>query len=123
MAKKTQPSRKEIFVSILLRYGLGIVFVYAGIAAFFNPENWIGFVPDFLDGVFLMIFSTYEILLGLGLFANFKTYHLSILSSLTLLAIIISNISLLDLLFRDVAIFFMSLSLLVLSHRNHLFKN
>lgn len=120
--KKSKTNKKEFLVSMLLRYGLGIVFIYAGISSFFTPTNWIGFVPDFIGliipkEIFLIVFSVYEILLGIGLFANYKTFELSIFSSITLFLILFGNISVLDILFRDIAILFMSLSLMALSYK------
>lgn len=42
---------KKFNSNILLRFGLGFVFLYAGIAAFVQPEMWIGFVPSFIENI------------------------------------------------------------------------
>src|SRR3989344_2780922 len=99
-------------VSLILRFGLAFVFIYAGISAFINPQNWIGFVPTFIGnfitrGFVLMDFSILEIILGIGLLFNYKTYFLSIVSMIFLMGIILPNTLVLDVIFRDVAIFFM----------------
>jgi len=113
---------RGILVSLLLRSGLAIVFIYAAISSFLNPTNWIGFIPNFIELIipketFLIIFSIFEILLGFGLLLDYKIYNLSIISSVTLFVILFGNISALDILFRDVAILFMSLTLVALSYR------
>ena len=120
--KKQNVNKKELLISLLLRSGLAIVFIYAAISAFLNPSNWIGFVPGFIEfiipkEIFLVIFSIYEVFLGIGLLANYKTFKLALLSSITLFFILFGNIFALDILFRDVAILFMSLSLMALSYK------
>ena len=120
--RQMKEQKKDILISFLLRSGLAIVFFYAGISSFLNPTNWIGFVPNFLGAIiskeiFLMIFSIFEILLGIGLLFDYKTFTLSILSSITLFLILFGNIMNLEILFRDVAILFMALALVALSYR------
>lgn len=116
-------NKKELLISFLLRSGLAIVFFYAGISSFLNSANWIGFVPNFVSliiskEIFLIIFSAYQVLLGAGLLFDYKTFALSILSSATLFLILFVNIMNLEILFRDIAILFMALSLIALSSKN-----
>ena len=118
---KTQSQKKNILISFLLRSGLAIVFLYAGISSFLNPTSWIGFVPNFIEliipkEIFLIIFSAYEILLGTGLLFDYKTFTLAILSSVTLFLILFVNIMNLEILFRDIAILFMALALIALEN-------
>lgn len=117
---KNKINKKEILISFLLRSGLAIAFFYAGISALLNTTNWIGFVPNFIGAIiskeiFLTIFSAYQILLGIGLLFDYKTFTLSILSSITLFLILFINIMNLEILFRDIAILFMALALISLS--------
>src|SRR3989338_6944768 len=103
-SKRGKEQSKNILISFLLRSGLAIAFFYAGISSFLAPTNWIGFVPNFIGAIiskeiFLMIFSTYQILLGIGLLFDYKTFTLSILSSATLFLILFENIMGLDILF------------------------
>src|SRR3989344_9147581 len=122
-SKRGKEQSKNILISFLLRAGLAIAFFYAGISSFLAPTNWIGFVPNFIGAIiskeiFLMSFSGYQILLGIGLLFDYKTFMLSILSSLTLFLIVSGNIMSLELLFRDVAILFMALALISLSYKS-----
>ncbi len=64
------------------------------------------------------IFSIYEIVLGLWLLTDKKTFHAASLAALTMTMIIIFNLSALDLVFRDVAILFAALALAALHHKN-----
>ncbi|MEK6844970.1 MAG: hypothetical protein AABX44_01815 [Nanoarchaeota archaeon] len=118
--KKKTKNKRELLISFLLRAGLAIAFFYAGISSFLNPTSWIGFVPNFIGAIiskeiFLMIFSGYQILLGIGLLFDYKTFTLAILSSATLFSILFVNIINLEILFRDIAILFMALALAALS--------
>ncbi len=119
-AKNSKINKRELLISFLLRAGLAIAFFYAGISSFLNSANWIGFIPNFISliiskEIFLIIFSAYQILLGAGLLFDYKTFTLSILSSITLFLILFVNIMNLEILFRDIAILFMALALVALS--------
>ena len=111
---------KNVLVSFFLRSGLAIVFLYAGIASLISPENWIGYIPQFIQNNFptsilLILFSVYEISIGLWLLSNKKIFYASILSSKIMFLIIIFNFSVFDVVFRDIAILFMAISLVILS--------
>jgi len=113
---------KEVLISFFLRIGLAIVLFYAGIASLFFPENWVGYIPEFLSGIFpnsvlLVLFSVYEIALGLWLLSNKKTFYAAIVSAVTMFFIVIFNFAVLDVVFRDIAIFFMALALAVMSKK------
>ncbi|MDO8516257.1 MAG: DoxX family membrane protein [bacterium] len=110
-------------VSLLLRIGLASVFLYAGIAAFIEPDSWIGYLPMFLRKMFpaellLMGFSTVEILLSLWLLSGKKILYAAAFSSCMLLGIIVANFGAMDIIFRDFAILFSALALVVLSYND-----
>ena len=113
--------------SFFLRVGLATVFLYAAIAAFLDPNAWIGFLPAFLrqwipNAPLLTAFSVYELALALWLLTNWKTSLAATCAALTLAAIIITNIGAFDILFRDVAIFFAALALLTLDRQRKTFS-
>ena len=118
MSKK-KPNRNAL-VSFFLRSGLAVVFLYAGIASLISPENWVGFIPQFIQNNFpasilLILFSIYEISIGLWLLSNKEIFYASILSSKIMFLIIIFNFSVFDVVFRDIAILLMAISLVILS--------
>ena len=105
-------------VLVLLRISIASVFLYAAISSLITPDNWIGFFPKLLRDTFptrplLLFFSAYEIGLSLWILSGWKNFYAAILSALTLLGIIGSNLNQLDIVFRDFAIFFSSLALAV----------
>ncbi|MDP3734261.1 MAG: hypothetical protein Q8R37_03450 [Nanoarchaeota archaeon] len=106
-------------VSFFLRVGLAVVFLYAAISSLLNPLSWVGFFPSWLraiipDTILLYLFSGYEIILSLWLFSSWRIVYAALLSIATLVGIIITNLGALDIIFRDVAILFMAVSLAVL---------
>lgn len=111
--------QNERLISFLLRVGIANAFLYAAIAAFLDPFSWVGFMPSWIDAVIprsilLSLFSTYEIVLALWLLSGKQIFRAATLSSVTLFFIILFNISSLDILFRDVPIFFAGLALITL---------
>jgi uncharacterized membrane protein YphA (DoxX/SURF4 family) len=106
------------WVIILLRVSIASVFLYAAVASLVTPENWIGYFPNFLRDLFpttllLIGFSIYEILLCVWLLIPWKTFYAAGLASATLAGIIITNIGLFDIVFRDLAILGAALALAV----------
>lgn len=114
-------SSKKIPV-FFLRFGLAFVFLYAGAMAFLHPLDWIGFLPHWLKGIIplsdqniLSVFSFSELFLGVMLLLGIQMFFVSVLSSLMLLGIVVFNWGALDILFRDVGLFFAALALVFLS--------
>ncbi len=107
---------------ILLRLSIASVFVYAAIASFITPENWIGYFPQFLQHaipqqILLTGFSLYEILLAVWLLSGKKTFYAAILAACTLFGIIVANVVEIDILFRDFAIILAAFSLAVFTYK------
>lgn len=110
------------YALIFLRIGIASVFLYAAVAATFNPSSWIGYIPQFMRNILpgeilLRFFSFYEFVLGIWLLTGWRTFYSAILSSLTLFGIIVTNLGVFDITFRDVAILFSSISLALISKK------
>ncbi len=112
-----------ITVSFFLRVGLAVVFFYAATASLLAPQDWIGFFPTFLRNLFpaqllLTTHAVAEYALAFWLLSNKKPFYAALIAAGALLTIIIANITLLDIVFRDVAIFFAAIALAVLTKDN-----
>jgi uncharacterized membrane protein YphA (DoxX/SURF4 family) len=104
----------------LLQGGLALLFVYAAISSFTNPQNWIGYLPGMLTDRFdaeliLHGFSIYELLLAVWLLSGVYTRYAALLCAATLAGIVASNLSLFEIIFRDLALLFAALALAALS--------
>lgn len=104
-------------ISFYLRLGLASVFLYAAVSSLLAPRLWIGFVPDILAKVgaaetFLPLFSLFEFALALWLLSGRYARCAATAAAATLGLIIAFNLLALDIVFRDVAILFMTLALI-----------
>ena len=104
------------FASVLLRFGLAFVFLYAAVAGFIAPQNWVGYLPGFATAilpanVLLAILGLYEIILGLLLLFKGDVHWPALLAFLTLVGITFVNLSQFDVVFRDVGLAFAALAL------------
>ncbi len=102
-----------------LRVGLAFVFTYASIEIFVNPQIFLKYTPGFLFNVFpvnafLYSFGVGELLLALWLLTKWKSTYSSIISVLLMIGIIAFNPEHFQVLFRNVAIAFGALALLML---------
>ncbi len=110
-------------VNILLRLSVASVFFYAGLASLLDPYSWMGYLPPVLRSMFpenllLMFFSVYELALAVWVLSGWKTFVSASLAALTLLIIISVNYAQMDILFRDLAIFFAAGALIAGSYSN-----
>lgn len=107
---------KNNWAPLLLRLGLATVYIYAAISSLYNPQDWVGYLPEFAKDmvsadILLKIFSFYELALALWLLSGKYVKYAGVLSALTLSGIVLSNFSLFAITFRDIALIFASLAL------------
>ena len=106
----------------LINLGLAFTLIYAGISAFLYPNDWVGFVPQWVEKfgtsqlLALHIHSVVEIILGLWLLSNWKIKWAGIITALDIAAILLVNgfgrgIFLIT--FRDVGLLLMAIYLAV----------
>ena len=115
-------NNREVLVSFLLRVGLCVVFLYAGTAALANPENWIGFVPQWITifiskEIFLAMHGITDLIIAIWLISNYKPFGAGLIASLSLIAIITTNFTQIEIIFRDVAILFSAFTLMALTYK------
>lgn len=113
---------KQKTALILLRLGLAFGFFYAAIFSFLNPDDWIGFFPIFIRNILpahylLTTFSFYELVLGFWLLSGKLSVLSASLAAVSILGIVVFNFGALDIVFRDVGLFFAALALIFLSRR------
>lgn len=106
--------------AVLLRTGLGLVFLYAAISTFLQPLLWEGYLPAILlhiapGHVVLYILAMYELCLALLLFTGAYLKVVSLLCVLTLGGILATNLNQLTVTFRDAGLLFAALALFMLA--------
>jgi hypothetical protein len=114
--------QKHNAIELLLRIGVAFAFVYPAIAAYFDPFSWIGFFPILIrdlfpsDEILLHLFGLSEIVIAVWILIGKRIFIPSVLAALYLLAIVVLNISLLDVIFRDIPILLMAVALAIMHH-------
>ena len=114
--------QNEKLARLFLRIGIAAVFLYAAVAALFDPASWIGFFPRILrdffpERVLLAAHSFGEIILALWLLSDFRVFYAALVAAIALGTIILGNITLIDIVFRDIAILFAAIALALLSRK------
>ncbi len=102
----------------ILILGIAFVFLYFGIDKFVHPKTWIGWMPDWMDGLlgmkndlWMQIVAVTEIMIAIALLIPVRILQqvASIAASLHLLAIL-SQVGWNDIAVRDIGLLFMSMS-------------
>lgn len=95
----------------LLRLALAFAFLYPPISAWFNPLNWVGYIPAFAyifwpfdHFLFLHLFGVAEIVLALWVLSGWRIAIPSTIMGVLLIVIVLTNWSEMDVVFRDVTI-------------------
>lgn len=116
----------KVEAKLLLRVGLAFAFLYAAIAAFVEPENWLGYLPTYVSNFFLpltrefilRVFSSFEIVLSLWLLWGKRLKIAALVSFITLAVITLLNLAVFDVVFRDVSIALAALALYDLAKKS-----
>ena len=108
-------------VNLILRVGVAFAFLYAGIAGFLDPQAWVGWFPKFMRDIIpelmlLQIWGVYEIVTAIWILSSWKIFIPSSLASLSLLGLILFNLSAMDVIFRDVTILCATITLAIQSY-------
>jgi uncharacterized membrane protein YphA (DoxX/SURF4 family) len=103
----------------LLRLGLAIIFLYAGVSSLQHPLDWVGYLPNILTKsiaplTLIKIFAVYELLLALWLATGWRLRYAAILCTATLATIMLTNTGQLITTFRDIGLAFAALALVFL---------
>ena len=104
----------------VLRLGISFAFLYAGLSIVFNPGSWSGFVPLWISNIFpgntfLFAHGITDIVVALWLLSGRAIYYGALVAAFFLLSIVIVNLGAIDIVFRDVSIFFAAIALAILS--------
>jgi uncharacterized membrane protein YphA (DoxX/SURF4 family) len=106
-------------VSLTLRLGLAFAFLYPPISALINPDSWIGYFPSFVrgvvpDAVLLHSFGLMEIVIAVWLMSGKKIFYAATVAMVFLFLIVVFNLAQFEVVFRDVSIATIALSLMCL---------
>jgi uncharacterized membrane protein YphA (DoxX/SURF4 family) len=108
--------------ALVLRLGLAFIFAYAGIASFFQPLEWTGYLPSFITNVVsatvaVQLMALIEVALAVWLVSGVCLFYAAIASTVLLAGITAVNINLLVITFRDVGLVCAALALVLLTRK------
>ncbi len=99
------------YADLLLRLSLAFAFLYPPISAWFDPLSWVGYIPAFAyifwpwsHFVFLHLFGVVEIILALWVLSGWKIVLPAAVMGLLILVIVVTNLSEMEVVFRDLSI-------------------
>ncbi len=109
----------ERISDLILRAGLAFAFLYPPVNALFDPYAWIGYFPSFMygfvsDDVLLHSFGIVEVIIALWILSGWRIFYPSTVAFAMLVGIVIFNVPNFQVLFRDLAIAAIPLSLIVI---------
>ena len=109
---------REKIAWLVIRIGIAFCFLYAAIAGFVDPQSWVGWFPKFMrellpDNTLLGGWGIFEIILALWILSGKKIFIPSVLASLSLAGLILYNLNVMDIIFRDVTILCATIALAI----------
>jgi len=109
---------RDKVADVILRIGLAFAFLYPALDAIVEPYAWIGYFPPFMRGivpdlVLLHAFGAFEIIIALWILSGWRVFYPTALALVMLVAIVCFNMADFQILFRDLAIASIALSILV----------
>jgi len=111
----------EKIANIALRIGVAFALLYPPLNALADPSAWIGYFPPFTRGyvpdeVLLHVFGIVEVILALWILSGRRIFWPSAATTLMLLGIVVFNPTNFQVLFRDLTIAAMTISLAVINY-------
>jgi len=106
--------RYKGYAPLLVRVGLGLVFLFFGVDKIQRPEVWVGWIPPFLRGIdnFLLINGIIEIAFGVLLIIGLFTRYVALIVSVFLMGILVV-FSIDNITGRDIGLLFSAVSLIL----------
>jgi len=106
--------------SPVLRVGVAFAFIYAAIDGFVDPDSWVGWFPKSARDIvpaetLLRLWGILQIILSLWIVSGKKIFWPSLVASLSLAGLILTNLGAMDIIFRDVTILAATIALTIQS--------
>ena len=108
-------------MNLALRIGVAFALLYPALNALVDPLAWIGYFSPFTRGyvpdeVLLHVFGIVEVILALWILSGRRIFWPSAATTLMLLGIVVFNPTNFQVLFRDLTIAAMTISLAVINY-------
>ena len=112
----------KITPNVLLRVAIAFAFLYPAIDGFIEPAAWYSYFPAFVIAIapatlLLPIWGIVEIIIALWILSGKHIFIPSLLATFALVAIVLLNIPLMQIVFRDISLALAALALTIQSYR------
>ena len=119
LSQKNKMDRGQL-ASPVLRVGVAFAFIYAAIDGFVDPDSWVGWFPKSARDIvpaetLLRLWGIFQIILSLWIVSGKKIFWPSLVASLSLAGLILTNLGAMDIIFRDVTILAATIALTIQS--------
>ncbi|MEO8637680.1 MAG: hypothetical protein ABI430_02135 [Candidatus Taylorbacteria bacterium] len=117
----TSPSQKNKTVWLLIRVAIAFAFFYPAIKIHIDPDSWLSYFPPFIKTVgipqivILYLFTAVHLAIGIWILSGKRIFIPCLLATLFLAGLILTNLSQMDILFRDVSLLLITLALAIQS--------
>jgi hypothetical protein len=95
--------------TLLMRIAIAFAFLYPPFDSYFHPYSWISFFPPFMlghvsDGMLLFGWGAIEAIIAVWILSGKKIFIPSLAATILLLAIVVFNLSMFEIVFRDISL-------------------
>ena len=109
--------------TLLLRIAIAFAFLYPPYDTLFNPDSWITFFPQFMLGwapsnELLWGWGIVEVVIALWILSGKKIFIPSLAATILLCLIVIFNLPLMEIVFRDLSLALVAATLAWWSYRS-----
>lgn len=107
---------------LLLRIGLGLTLLYASVDTWLHPDDWVGYVPNFVSEqvdatLFVRMFATVQFALVVWLAIGAYLWLAGLILTAALSGILLTNLGVLEITFRDIGLAFAALAMAALDRQ------
>ena len=102
---------------LLIRIALDFAFLYPAYGFWTNPNDWIGYIPEFARNVglsqdmLLLALAGFHLIIALWLLSGWRIFLPSLIAAVFLSSVVYFNQNQLDVLFRDISLALAALAL------------
>ena len=113
---------KEKIINFLFRASIAFAFLWPALSAHIRPENWLGYFPAFIldsgipESLVLWGFTLFHLIIVIWMITGRFIFIPSIVAVVFLTAVVVMNLSQMDVLFRDISLALVAIALAIQSY-------
>ncbi|HEV8666865.1 MAG TPA: hypothetical protein VN665_03405 [Candidatus Paceibacterota bacterium] len=110
-------------MTLLLRIAIAFAFLYPPYDAIANPYSWLSYFPQFLQNTataneLLLVWGILEVIIALWILSGIKIFIPSVVAAIFLCLIVVFNLPVMEIVFRDISLALVAATLAWWSYRS-----